>query len=41
MLGAGELVAPSERFVVVIDGGQGAATNTDCQAPIHQLAADL
>src|SRR6185503_16109449 len=41
VLGAGEPVAPSERMVVVIDGGPGAATDTSFQAAVHQLAADL
>src|SRR5262249_3750396 len=41
VLGAGEPVAPSERMVVVIDGGTGAATNAEFQAAIHQLAASL
>src|SRR5437867_12435843 len=41
VLGAGEPVAPSERLVVVIDGGAAAATNLDFQAAVHQLAADL
>jgi RND superfamily putative drug exporter len=41
VFGQGEPVAPAERFVVVIDGGAGAATNPDFQAQVHQLAADL
>jgi RND superfamily putative drug exporter len=41
VLGAGEPIAPSERLVVVIDGGPGAATNADFQAAVHQLVADL
>src|SRR5262245_19289823 len=41
VLGAGEPVAASERLVVVIDGGAGAATSPDFQAAVHQLAADL
>ena len=41
VLGAGAPIAPSERFVVVIDGGAGAATEPTFQAAIHQLAANL
>jgi RND superfamily putative drug exporter len=41
VLGAGEPVAPSERLVVVIDGGAGAATNPDFQDAIHALVADM
>jgi putative drug exporter of the RND superfamily len=41
VLGAGEPVAPSERLVVVIDGGTGAATNPGFQERVHQLVADL
>ena len=41
VLGAGAPVAPSERFIVVISGGSGAATNTDFQAAVHQLVANL
>src|SRR5215208_7077219 len=36
VLGAGEPVAPSERLVVVIDGGPGAALKPDFQAKVHQ-----
>ncbi len=39
--GAGEPVAPSERLVVVIDGGPSAALDPGFQAGIHQLVADL
>jgi RND superfamily putative drug exporter len=41
VLGAGEPVAPSERLVVVIDGGAGAATDEAFQADVHQLVAAL
>jgi RND superfamily putative drug exporter len=41
VLGAGAPVAASERFVVVINGGDGAATNPQFQAAVHQLAANL
>ena len=41
VLGAGAPVAPSERFVVVIAGGLGAATNGTFQAAVSQLAVDL
>src|SRR5690348_2403488 len=41
VLGQGEPVAPSERFVVVIDGGPDAATDPAFQAQVHALAADL
>jgi uncharacterized membrane protein YdfJ with MMPL/SSD domain len=41
VLGAGEPVAASERMVVVIDGGTGAARDPAFQAAVHQLAADL
>jgi len=41
VLGAGAPVAPSERFVVVIDGGPGAATNGTFQATVSQLAVNL
>src|SRR5437867_148239 len=41
VLGAGEPVAASERLVVVIDGGAGAATSPDFQTAVHQLVADL
>src|ERR1044071_6109312 len=36
VLGAGEPVAASERLVVVIDGGAGAATSADFPAATHQ-----
>jgi uncharacterized membrane protein YdfJ with MMPL/SSD domain len=41
VLGAGEPVAPSERLVVVIDGGDGAALDPAFQANVHQLVADM
>jgi RND superfamily putative drug exporter len=41
VLGAGEPVAPSERFVVVLDGGPNAARDAAFQQPVHQLAIDL
>src|SRR4051812_43280859 len=41
VLGAGEPVAASERFVVVVDAGENAATNADFQSSVHQLAADM
>src|SRR5262245_54719678 len=41
VLGAGEPVAPSERLVVVVDGGPGAAQDPSFQANIHQVVADL
>ncbi len=41
VLGAGEPVVASERMVIVIDGGARAATSTDFQAAVHQLAADM
>src|SRR3954451_14879232 len=41
VLGAGEPVAASERLVVVIDGGAGAATDPGFQQNVHQLVADL
>src|SRR5215831_15118122 len=41
VLGAGQPVAPSERMVVVVSAGAGAATNAEFQAAIHQLAADM
>jgi uncharacterized membrane protein YdfJ with MMPL/SSD domain len=41
VFGAGQPVAPGERFVVVIDGGAGAAANGDFQASVHQLVAGL
>jgi RND superfamily putative drug exporter len=41
VLGAGEPVAPSERFVVVLDGGPSAARDATFQEAVHQLAIDL
>jgi uncharacterized membrane protein YdfJ with MMPL/SSD domain len=41
VLGAGEPVAPSERLVVVIDGGAGAALDPAFQQQVHQLVAEL
>jgi putative drug exporter of the RND superfamily len=41
VLGAGAPVAPSERMVVVIEGGSGAALDPAFQANVHQLVADL
>jgi uncharacterized membrane protein YdfJ with MMPL/SSD domain len=41
VFGQGEVVAPFERMVVVIDGGDGAAADPAFQASIHQLVADL
>src|SRR3954466_13692112 len=41
VLGAGEPVAASERFVVVLSGAAGAATNPAFQSAVHQLAANL
>src|SRR5262245_29542960 len=41
VLGAGEPVAPSERFVVVINGGPGAARDAVFQQGVHQLAIDM
>ncbi len=41
VLGAGAPVAPSERMVVVIDGGTGAAADPAFQANVHQLVADM
>src|SRR5436190_548933 len=41
VLGAGEPVAASERFVVVVSGAAGAATDPAFQSAVHQLAADL
>jgi RND superfamily putative drug exporter len=41
VLGAGAPVAPSERMVVVIDGGNGAALDPAFQANIHQLVAEM
>src|SRR6185503_20379178 len=41
VFGQGEPVAPAERFVVVIDGGPGAATDPAFQAEVHELAANL
>jgi RND superfamily putative drug exporter len=41
VLGAGEPVAPAERLVVVIEGGEGAARHADFQAEVHQLVANL
>ena len=41
VLGAGEPVAPSERLVVVIDGGPDAAHDAAFQQAVHQLVADL
>src|SRR6185503_5655261 len=41
VLGAGEPVAPSERFVVVIDGGAGAALDPAFQQEVHRLVVAL
>ena len=41
VLGAGEPVAPAERLVVVIDGGEGAALDPAFRQNVHQLVADL
>ncbi|MEA2674618.1 MAG: putative drug exporter of the superfamily, partial [Chloroflexota bacterium] len=41
VLGAGAPVAPSERLVVVIDGGSGAAADPAFQANVGKLAAGL
>jgi uncharacterized membrane protein YdfJ with MMPL/SSD domain len=41
VLGAGAPVAPSERLVIVIDGGSGAALDPTFQASVHRLVADL
>src|SRR6185503_10207303 len=41
VLGAGEPVAASERFVVVVSGGPGAAQQAPFQQAVHQLATDL
>ena len=41
VLGSGEPVAPSERLVVVVGGGPGAATNPEFQAGVAKLVADL
>jgi RND superfamily putative drug exporter len=41
VLGAGQPVAPSERFVVVIDGGSGAAASQPFQATVHDLVAAM
>jgi putative drug exporter of the RND superfamily len=41
VLGAGEPVEPSERFVIVIDGGDGAALDPAFQDKVHGLVADL
>jgi RND superfamily putative drug exporter len=41
VLGAGTPVAPSERMVVVIDGGAGAAQDPAFQANVHQLVAEM
>jgi RND superfamily putative drug exporter len=41
VLGAGEPVAPSERLVIVIDGGAGAAGDQAFQRDVTQLASDL
>jgi RND superfamily putative drug exporter len=41
VFGAGEPVAPSERIVVVVDGGAGATTDPAFQAAIGALFADL
>jgi RND superfamily putative drug exporter len=41
VLGAGEPVTASERLVVVIHGGAGAATSPQFQADIHALVAEL
>ncbi|HYK96146.1 MAG TPA: MMPL family transporter [Candidatus Dormibacteraeota bacterium] len=41
VLGAGAPVAPSERFVVVVNGGDGAATDPGFQAAIHNLVVSL
>jgi RND superfamily putative drug exporter len=41
VLGAGEPVAPSERLVIVIDGGANAALDAAFQQHVHQLVADL
>jgi RND superfamily putative drug exporter len=41
VLGAGEPVAPSERFVVVIDGGLGAALDPAFQQEVHRLVVAL
>src|SRR5437867_13008967 len=41
VLGAREPVAPSERFVIVINGGASAATDGTFQAAVSQLAAAL
>ena len=41
VLGAGEPIAPSERLVVVIDGGTAAAPDPAFQAAVHDLVADM
>jgi uncharacterized membrane protein YdfJ with MMPL/SSD domain len=41
VFGQGEVVAPFERMVVVIDGGAGAAQDPAFQAAVHQLVVDL
>src|SRR5919198_3869862 len=41
VLGAGEPVAPSERLVVVLDGGPNAARDAAFQQTVHQTAIDL
>lgn len=41
VLGAGAPVAPSERLVIVIDGGSGAALDPVFQEAIHRLVAEL
>jgi uncharacterized membrane protein YdfJ with MMPL/SSD domain len=41
VLGAGEPVAAAERFVVVIDGGTGAAADAGFQGHVHDLVASL
>src|SRR6185295_18702589 len=41
VLGAGEPVAPSERLVVVIDGGPGAARDASFREAVRQLGIDL
>lgn len=40
-LGAGQPVAPSERLVIVIDGGAGAALDPGFQQEVHRLVAEL
>ena len=41
ILGAGEPVAPSERIVIVIDGGAGATTDPAFRAAVADLVTDL